>query len=136
MNININNSGKVNQKSINLNKFKMALLFIQTKELKRKYYNTMELLPEQYRLVNRDWLNNFKNRYNYNEAIQYMDSFNDWSNYHDFKHKISKYLNINEDSIANDDIMQIKIEKYDSKFKYPVDIELVNNFFKIVNLEI
>ena len=134
MNININNSGKsINQKNINLNKFKMALLFIQTKELKRKYYNKMELLPEQYRLVNRDWLNNFKNRYNYNEAIQYMDPFNDWSNYHDFKHKISKYLNINEDSISNDDIMnnnsQIKIEKYESKFEYPVDIELVNDQF-------
>ena len=67
---NIGDSDKSKQEKQNINKYKMALLFIQEKELKRKYENRMELSPEQYRLVNKEWLNNFKNSYNYNEAMQ------------------------------------------------------------------
>ena len=130
----IGDSDNTNQENQNINKYKMALLFIQTKELKAKYENRMELSPEQYRLVNREWLNNFKNCYNYNEAIQNFDSFNDYSNYHDFKYKISQQLNINENSITteNQNIMnyncQIKKEKQ-SNFEYPNDIELVKEQF-------
>jgi len=66
-----------NQENQNVNKYKMALLFFQTKELKQKYEKQMELSPEHYRLFNKEWLDNFKNKYNYNEAIQYFNSFND-----------------------------------------------------------
>jgi hypothetical protein len=130
-----------NQERQNINNFKMALLFFQTKELKRKYENRMELSPEQYRLVNKEWLDNFKNSYNYNEAMQTFNSFNDYSNYHDIKYRISQQLNINENNITNEDqnIMnnncQIKKEKYQSNFEYPIDIELVKEqFFQDCNL--
>ena len=125
----------------NIDKFKMALLFIQTQELYRKYENRMELNPEQYRLVNREWLDNYKNTYNYNEAIQNFNSFNDYSNYHDIKYRISQQLNINENRITKEDqnIMnsncQIKKEKCQSYFEYPIDIELVKEqFFQDCNL--
>ena len=117
---NLGDSVKSNQEKQKINKYKMALLFIQEKELKRKYENRMELSPEQYRLVNKEWLNNFKNSYNYNEAMQTFNSFNDYSNYHDIKYRISQQLNINENNITNEDqnIMnnncQIKKEKYQS----------------------
>jgi len=136
----IGDSDNSNQENQNINKYKMALLFIQTKELKRKYENQMELCPEQYRLVDKEWLDNFKNSYNYNEAIQNFNSFNDWSNYHDFKYKICMQLNINENRITNEDqnLMnncQIKKEKYQSNFEYPIDIELVKEqFFQDLNL--
>ena len=132
---NIGDSDKSKQEKQNINKYKMALLFIQEKELKRKYENRMELSPEQYRLVNKEWLNNFKNSYNYNEAMQTFNSFNDYSNYHDIKYRISQQLNINENSITNEDqnIMnnncQIKKEKYQSNYEYPIDIELVKEQF-------
>jgi len=126
-----NNSNQEDQKN---NKYKMGLLFFQTKELKHKYENNMELSSEQYRLVNKEWLDNFKNRYNYNEAIQNFSSFNDYSNYHSAKSQLSQQLNVNENSITNEDqnLMnncQIKKEKYQSKFEYPVDIELVKEDF-------
>ena len=127
-------SDNSNQGNQNINKFKMGLLFIQTKELNHKYENKMEFSPEQYRLVNKEWLDNFKNRYNYNEAIQNFNSFNDYSNYFDVKSRISQQLNVDENCITNEDqnIMnncQIKKEKYQSKFEYPVDIELVKEQF-------
>ena len=125
----------------NINKFKMALLFAQTNELKKKYEDRMDLSPESYRLVNREWLDNYKNRYNYNDAIQSFKSFNNYSNYHDFKFKISKFININKNNIPYEaqDIMnyhcQIQKEKYNSKLEYPVDIELVKEqFFQDLNL--
>ena len=123
-----------NSDNSNINKYKMALLFSQTKVLKQKYENNMELSPEQYRLVNREWLDNFKNSYNYKEAVQNFNSFNGCSNYHDFKSNIKQQFNIN-DEIPNEDqnIMnnncQIKKEKYQSNFEYPVDIELVKEQF-------
>ena len=127
-------SDNSNQENQNMNKYKMGLLFIQTKELIHKYENNMELSPEHYRLVNKEWLDNFKNRYNYNEAIQNFNSFNDYSNYHGTKSQLSQQLNVNENSITNEDqnLMnncQIKKEKYQSKFEYPVDIELVKEDF-------
>ena len=76
-----------NQERQNINNFKMALLFFQTKELKRKYENKMELSPEQYRLVNKEWLDNFKNICNYKNAIQNFNFINDISNYYEFKNK-------------------------------------------------
>ena len=136
----IEDSDNSNQENQNIKKYIMALLFIQTKELKRKFENKMELSPEQYRLVNKEWLDNFKNSYNYNEAIQNFNSYNDWSNYHDFKYKICMQLKINENRITNEDqnIMnncQIKKEKHQSNFEYPIDIELVKEqFFQDCNL--
>ena len=130
----IGDSDNSNQEKQNINKYKMYLLFMQTKELKQKYENKMEFSPEQYRLTNKEWLDNFKNRYNYNEAIQNYNSFNDYSNYFDIKSRISQQLNVQENCITNEDqnIMsncQIKKEKYQSKFEYPIDIELVKEQF-------
>ena len=118
----------------NINKYKMALLFFQTKELKRLYENRMKLSPEQYRLVNKEWLDNYKNRYNYNEAIQNFNSFEYCSNYYNFKYKISQQLNINENIITNEDYniinnCQIEKEKYQSNFEIPINIELVKEQF-------
>ena len=131
---NIQNIDNSNQENQNINKFKMALLFIQTKELKQKYENNMEFSPEQYRLVNREWLENFKNRYNYKDAIQNFNSFNDYSNYYDLKSRISQQLNVSENNITNEDqnLMnncQIEKEKYQSNFEFPINIELVREQF-------
>ena len=133
-------SDNSNQEKQNINKYKMYLLFMQTKELKRKYENKIELSPEQYRLVDKEWLDNFKNICNYNDAIQNSNLFNEFSNYYDFRYRINQQLNIKENSITNEDqnIMnncQIKKEKYQSNFEYPINIELVKEqFFQDCNL--
>ena len=73
-------------------RYKMALLFIQTKEIQKLYNSNIENSPKNYYLVSKEWLDKYKKDNNYDYAISMFNSFNEWENYSDFKQKISKYF--------------------------------------------
>ena len=127
--------------SPNVKKYIMALLFIQTKDL-RKFYEGKNMVQNKCFLIDKNWINNLKNKYNYKESVSTFNSFNDWENYNDFKSKIINSFNIEKDDIINlneemGNNFQIKKEKLDDGTEYPVDIELVNEqFFKDCNMNL
>jgi hypothetical protein len=69
-------------------KYKMSLLFIQTKELQKYYNQEMEISPKNYYLVDKNWLDNYKEENNYKNATEMLKVFDDWEDYDDFKQKI------------------------------------------------
>ena len=88
-----NNDG--NNYEENKKKYKMSLLYIQTKELKKLYNSKMENKPKAYYLIDKDWLDNYKSRNNYEETLDFFKKFDEWKDYSDFKNKVSnntKYI--------------------------------------------
>ena len=120
-------------------RYKMALLFIQTEELKRLYNSEIDLAPKKYYLVNKEWLDNYKNINDYNYSIEMLNSFKDWKDYSDFQQKISKYCHIEDlnltrygledalDNIFNFSLQKEKVQNIN--FSYPTNCELVKDEF-------
>ena len=124
-----NNSGNDYQNNYNLieyNKknYKMSLLFIQTKELKRLYNSKMENSLKKYYLVDKSWLDEYKRKNDYKSADMF-DSFNDWKNYDDFKEVMGDTFLVDDDFFTRL-FIKVKCEKgiYKNK-EYPKNIELV-----------
>ena len=124
-----NNSENDNQNNYDLieyNKknYKMSLLFIQTKELKRLYYSKMENSLKKYYLVDKSWLDDYKSKNNYKSADMF-DSFNDWKNYEDFKEVMGDSFLVDDDYFTRlFKKVKCKIGNYKNK-EYPKNIELV-----------
>jgi hypothetical protein len=125
----------------NKKRFKMSLLFIQTKELRKLYNSQFKKIPRKYHLINKNWLDSYKNSNNYNYAIDMFNNYNDWEDYSDFKKKIIKYFPIEDskftvfgvgdalDNILNFSLNKEKIPNFNLSF--PNDCELVREeFFK------
>ena len=131
----INNSAKDKE---NKKKYKMALLFIQTRELHNLYKSDNLNSPHNYYLVKREWLENYKNINNYNYSINMLNSFNDWKDYSDFKQIISKYVSFDkkdftvfgvEDALENIFNFSLKKQKIQNYLGFPTDCELVKEEF-------
>ena len=133
-----NDSGKFKE---NKKRFKMSLLFIQTKELRNLYNSKFKIIPRKYHLINKNWLDSYKNSNSYNYAIDMFNNYNDWEDYSDFKKKIIKYFPIENskftvfgvgdalDNILNFSLNKEKIPNFNLSF--PNDCELVREeFFK------
>ena len=133
-----NDSGKFKE---NKKRFKMSLLFIQTKELRNLYNSQLKIIPRKYHLINKNWLDSYKNSNSYNYAIDMFNNYNDWEDYSDFKKKIIKYFPIENskftvfgvgdalDNILNFSLNKEKIPNFNLSF--PNDCELVREeFFK------
>ena len=87
----------------------MSLLFIQTKELHKKYHNDLELSPINYYLIDKEWLDNYKQKNFYDSSVEMLKSFDDYNDYEDFRQKIKSSFNIDEKNIYSIE------EKYDKK---------------------
>ena len=122
-------------------RYKMALLFIQTKEIQKLYNSNIENSPKNYYLVSKEWLDKYKKDNNYDYAKSMFNSFNEWENYSDFKQKISKYFDKDKinftifkaedalDNIFNFSLKKAIIKNFNIAF--PADCELVKEeFFK------
>ena len=113
-------------------KFKMALLYAQTRELRKLYEEEMEISPKEYYVVDKDWLDKYKDKNNYKVESEKFKSFNDWQDYNDFKQNIQNSYSINEDEFSNDeqeDTTNIEpqkkqFDKYD--FNYIEKGEIIN----------
>ena len=120
----------------NKKKYKMALLYIQTREIKRLTKSDINTLPKKYYLVNREWLDAYKKNNNYNYAVKMLNSFNDWDNYSHFHKKILKYFTFEKgkNNIVDDDIkynISSNKENIDSYLNFPKNCELVKeDYFK------
>ena len=125
--ININNQKEINYNLIEYNKknYKMSLLFIQTKELKRFYNSKMENSFKKYYLVDKLWLDQYKNKNDYKSADMF-DTFNDWSNYTDFKDVMGDSFLVDDDYFTRlYTSVKLKTNKYKKEIVYPTNIELV-----------
>ena len=109
----------------NKQNYKMSLLFIQTKELKRFYNAKMEQNLKIYNLVDKAWLDKYKEKNDYKSADMF-DSFNDWKDYEDFKQVMGDSFLVDESffTILNTSVPYKKIK---SKYgiEYPTNVELV-----------
>ena len=122
-----------NQASENKKRYKMSLLLTQTKELRRMYNKEMEASPKQYYLVSKEWLDKYKQKNEYNKAIEMFKNYEDWQDYEDFRKKILQHFkidtndmtNIESDEIINNffDLQTEKLENAD--ITYPKNVELV-----------
>ena len=121
----------------NSKNYKMTLLYTQTKELHEKFNKKMELSPSYYYLVDKKWLDNYKERYQYKTIIQKLKNENKYNNYENIKAELSEKYKINEIDLTKIDVEKIisnffscqtqHLEQY--KLEVPINIELVNNQF-------
>ena len=124
----------------NAKKYKMTLLFTQTKYLYDLYNKNMELSPEIYFLVDKKWLDDYKQRNEYNKIVQKLINSPGYNNYHMDKIKIKNEFGVdkNKDDFTTIDVGdQIKnffalakknLEDY--QINVPKNFELVlSNFF-------
>ena len=111
-----NENGNQNKNENNKEKkYKMSLLFIQTKELQKYYNQEMEISPKNYYLVDKNWLDNYKEENNYKNATEMLKVFDDWEDYDDFKQKIRISYGVEENKQT---LLQIT--------------EFIDNFFNII----
>ena len=110
----------------NKKNYKMSLLFIQTKELKRLYNSKMENSLRRYHIVNKSWLDEFKLKNDYKSAVEMFDSFNDWKNYEDFREVMGDSFLV-DDSLFTKVFSTVKCKraKLRKDIDYPKNIELV-----------
>ena len=117
-----------NQEEIKDNKqnYKMSLLFIQTKELKRLLDSKMENSLRKYHIVDKSWLDEFKSKNDYKSAIEMFDSFNDWKNYEDFRDVMGDSFLV-DDNFFTRIFSTIKCKRVNFKnsIYYPKNFELV-----------
>ena len=95
----------------NKQNYKMSLLFIQTKELKRFYNAKIEQNLKIYNLVDKAWLDKYKEKNDYKSADMF-DSFNDWKDYEDFKQVMGDSFLVDESffTILNTSVPYKKIK--------------------------
>ena len=70
-------------------KFKMALLYTHTEELKQE---DLQISSKNYYLVDKDWLDKYEDKNNYKEESEKYKNVKDWEDYNDFKDKINHIL--------------------------------------------
>ena len=121
----INNQQNLDMIQYNKKNYKMSLLFIQTKELKRFYNSKMENILRKYHLVDKSWLDDFKAKNDYKSADMF-DSFNDWKTYEDFREVMGDSFLV-EDNLFTRMFISIacKKEKYKYDINFPINAELV-----------
>ena len=90
----------------NAKKYKMTLLFTQTKYLYDLYNKNMELSPELYFLVDKKWLDDYKQRNEYNKIVQKLINSPGYNNYHMDKIKIKNEFGVdkNKDDFTTIDV--------------------------------
>ena len=121
-------------------KFKMILLYIQTKELYSDFEKDMEYSPKRYYLVDKIWLDNFKIKHAYNEIVQSIKNDLEYEHdYFDIKVKLNEELNIDSNQLTTigveDLIENVLSSEEDFLPKYNINIpknrELINeNYFE------
>ena len=120
----------INSKEENIRKYKMSLLYIQTKELKTFYEKPMEMSPKYYYFINKDWLDKYKYKNNYNNVDEnIIQKYSFCKDYADYRKKFLKEFNINETEIQKEDIEEdiknkLIFSKKDKIKKYEISYEL------------
>ena len=120
----------------NSKKYKMTLLFVQTKELHQRYNGVMESSPMAYYLVDKSWLDNYKEKNDYKRIFPSLLNSNKYNNYFATRSELSKSYEINKNDLTSIDVEKIisnyfsyqteRLEKY--QLNVPINIELV--YFK------
>jgi hypothetical protein len=121
-------------------KYKMALLYGQTREL-HLLYNTEKILsePKKYYLIEKSSLNNYKKQQFYNRASEYFKYYNNVHNYSIMKNKLFKASeSLKNNSKENCKLTVLNLIKYIEQEKFNNNIclvkeEFLSDFFEDLN---
>ena len=123
----------------NKKRYKMSLLYIQTKELQRLYNSEIDENSKFYYLIDKPWLDIYKNKNNYNISIEFFKYFKDWKDYSDFKQKIQKVFKLDEKTLTTfgngdqiNNLFNFSTQKQsinNCNLKYPQNCELIKEEF-------
>jgi hypothetical protein len=123
----------------NKKKYKMSLLYIQTQELKNLYISKMEKEPKAYYLIDKEWLDNYKSRNNYETTLDFFKNYEDCKDYSEFKNKISNNFKLEKDRLTTfkiedqiDNYFNFSLQKgkiNNSHLNYPQNCELIKKEF-------
>ena len=104
-------SEEPNDLTKNLNFYKMALLYAQTKELHKAFNHKMELSPLKYYLVSKKWVDDYKLKYNYNNVVEKLKNSSKFNEYYSAK-------------------VELNMTKIDKNRFTTMDVEkIIDNFF-------
>jgi hypothetical protein len=134
---------ELNSQEDNIKKCQMSLLYLQTKEVKLLYDKNI-INEKNYYLVNKEWLNKFKQQNNYNDVVDQFQNIEDL-NYDNLEEKLcSKYqidknqLIDNFENISENQEYLCKrktFQKDNINVSYPADFQLVKQEFFTYNPE-
>ena len=119
--------------------YKMTLLYTQTKYLYAKYNKEMTLSPEMYYLVDKKWLDDYKQKYNYNKIVEKLKDMPGYDDYFQVRYQVGNNYKIDKNQLTTIDVANLienflnsekeVFEEYD--LNVPKNIELVlQQFFK------
>ena len=115
---------------LKLRKYKMALLYSQTREL-HHFYNSNKILPSarKYYLIEKDYLNNLKKQPDYDNASDYFRADKNIIDYNTFKSKLKEGsgININE--------FEEKHKFNESDYDKCIQKENLNKIISLIKLE-
>ena len=122
-------------------KYKMALLYSQTREL-NYLYNSEKIIsePKKYFLIEKNDLNNYKKQPFYNKSSEYFKNYNNIHNYSIMKNKLLKALESQANNFkASNKLADLNIIKYIEQGKFNNNIclikeEFLSEFFEDLNL--
>ena len=130
------NSEEIKEKA---NIYKMTLLFTQTRFLHETYNANMVLSPFTFYLVDKKWLDNYKQKNNYEKIAQKLKESTGYNDYFSIKEKLLKEFNEDKNILITKDVENITdnfishekqiLEKY--QLNVPKNIELVSEHFII-----
>jgi hypothetical protein len=115
----------------------MSLLYIQTKEVELLYNNNI-VNEKNYYLVDKEWLNKFKQSYNYDNAAQQLQNIQ-YVNYDNLKEKFCNQYQIDKSQLINNIenlsmnqeylCKRYQFTKDNINISYPVEFQLVKEEF-------
>ena len=130
------NSEEIKEKA---NIYKMTLLFTPTRFLHETYNANMVLSPFTLYLVDKKWLDNYKEKNNYEKIAQKLKESTGYNDYFSIKEKLLKEFNEDKNILITKDVENITdnfishekqiLEKY--QLNVPKNIELVSEHFII-----
>ena len=117
----------------NAETYKMTLLFTQTRLLHKSYNQEKILSPFTYYLVDKDWLDNYKKKNNYDKIVKKLKDSPGYDDYFAVRDKLLKDLDIDKNNLTSIEVENVieyfflskkqNLEKY--QLNVPKNIELV-----------
>ena len=126
-----------NSQEDNIKRCLMSLLYIQTKEVEAFYNKNIDNFKDYY-LIDKEWLDNFKESNNYNDAVQQLQNIEE-INYDNLKQQFCKEYQIDanqlvynfENSSMNQEFFckRKKFKKENIDISYPAEFQIVKKEF-------
>ena len=91
----------------NAETYKMTLLFTQTRLLHKSYNQEKILSPFTYYLVDKDWLDNYKKKNNYDKIVKKLKDSPGYDDYFAVRDKLLKDLDIDKNNLTSIEVENV-----------------------------